>query len=1214
MRHIESASICGHRTCTSILDSRVSKFSAGEKPLALCWALVKYHDRIISTAADRVAGFATVINQTREVSLAFKCVSVLHDSGTNSFLSLNPLLSVDTGPEHINPAHSSAGEKPLALCWALMKNMIILLNHLRAWMRKWVLISNAPFRTTRRLYIAQPGHQPNEGRALAAVAKIPDALLRKIEAIFWAIFNMLPCRLRTTELDEQLALQTPRRKVVDLLYGAVSIEFVASTTFSAASNRFLAWTRHRVGAVSKLTRLVTLTSVDLCLNYVTCVAVARHLQLPSLIPHLLASEFVSNVLLRAGSSPGLATDDNKVNNQNTQPEDRRIRMVVSMANFYGLGFRSYWASPDPDAMSDISDSGQETPRDSHSPLPPELVNGMSSLNLEEESHMPGTFSASSPLASDLHNGLAALSLDGTKSPNTSSLPPPAFDVVSRMNALSLDTPNNDHAEDMIANLITAATMTATSTDGSSHSKLFSSSDDAYPPTSAPSHTYRPLPLSDALQSVQATVNAPRAALSPSCTPGRQFGSASSSSPSPRRQSGSNQSPGSLQSTKPVCSPPQLNSVFTRHDKNELDDLEGINKNLQEQEELIFGDGFSSLDDEQQALRLDLVHTFTQKNLQRVTQYFEKATDRQKKARQRSSTSSPLKVEEELAEQRKELHERLRSLLVKTDTIKLLRIPKAPVKINTDYVHQSDFFYMDQINQVLVLLAVICNMVIGLSIVQCNFLVGVSVMLDEVIAGMPNSLTGALKRFGAEGRFDSYATCPTCNFTNKGVLIDNGQYHYPETCTNRVVGESVNSFHDYLACCLGDPTYLECSKKAADDAYNAISSGQQHDDIQDVFDAEFTMDFKGPDGSLFVNRGAKIRLAFSIHTDFLNPNGITHRGPTQSIGVISCTNLALDPSICYLPKYLYHASIIPGPKEPDVDEMDHFVRPVIEKFATAWRPGLKVSQTADSKLESVVEAGIFLSVNDLPAARKVAGFQGVNSEFICTVCPLRGRNQIFSTNHSHWNTRDVNELRHLAEQYRDTETVAQRKSLFKQRRVRWSSLWLLKYWDPTKMLVIDTMHCLLEGIVHYHCCHVLRLDASAMKTKTDLEDHRFAYDWPWVDYSDEVAPPGCMLKEKDVSRVAKLQTALCIALKGDKALTLDELWTQLFNSGNLDALHFVVHSLQLSLTLKDIQDNVANLYLKRVSEKSKAKQVETHFPFDKEACTKSHFVAILINWL
>ncbi|THU90389.1 hypothetical protein K435DRAFT_618136, partial [Dendrothele bispora CBS 962.96] len=88
--------------------------------------------------------------------------------------------------------------------------------------------------------------------------------------------------------------------------------------------------------------------------------------------------------------------------------------------------------------------------------------------------------------------------------------------------------------------------------------------------------------------------------------------------------------------------------------------------------------------------------------------------------------------------------------------------------------------------------------------------------------------------------------------------------------------------------------------------------------------------------------------FSIHTDFLNPNGITHHGPTQSIGIISCANLALDPSIRYLPEYLYIAGIIPGPKEPDVDEMDHFVCPVIEQFATAWRPGLKVSRTALSE--------------------------------------------------------------------------------------------------------------------------------------------------------------------------------------------------------------------------------------------------------------------------
>ncbi|KAJ4465796.1 hypothetical protein C8J55DRAFT_378499, partial [Lentinula edodes] len=93
---------------------------------------------------------------------------------------------------------------------------------------------------------------------------------------------------------------------------------------------------------------------------------------------------------------------------------------------------------------------------------------------------------------------------------------------------------------------------------------------------------------------------------------------------------------------------------------------------------------------------------------------------------------------------------------------------------------------------------------------------------------------------------------------------------------------------------------------------------------DVFEAEFIKDFRGPDGKLFVNRGNKVRLTFSIHLDFFNPNGITYRGAHNSIGVISCANLALDSSIRYLPENMFLAGIIPGPSEPKGDQMDHFV--------------------------------------------------------------------------------------------------------------------------------------------------------------------------------------------------------------------------------------------------------------------------------------------------
>ncbi|KAE9390970.1 hypothetical protein BT96DRAFT_798013, partial [Gymnopus androsaceus JB14] len=103
---------------------------------------------------------------------------------------------------------------------------------------------------------------------------------------------------------------------------------------------------------------------------------------------------------------------------------------------------------------------------------------------------------------------------------------------------------------------------------------------------------------------------------------------------------------------------------------------------------------------------------------------------------------------------------------------------------------------------------------------------------------------------------------------------------------------------------------------------------------------FVRDHKGPDGKLFVDRGNKIRLAFSIHTDFFNPKRITHRGLHASVGVVSCANLALDSSIRYLPEYLY-TYLIPGPHEPDYDQLDHYLRPTLEKFVEAWRPGMRV---------------------------------------------------------------------------------------------------------------------------------------------------------------------------------------------------------------------------------------------------------------------------------
>ncbi|KAE9382269.1 hypothetical protein BT96DRAFT_1010997 [Gymnopus androsaceus JB14] len=72
--------------------------------------------------------------------------------------------------------------------------------------------------------------------------------------------------------------------------------------------------------------------------------------------------------------------------------------------------------------------------------------------------------------------------------------------------------------------------------------------------------------------------------------------------------------------------------------------------------------------------------------------------------------------------------------------------------------------------------------------------------------------------------------------------------------------------------------------------------------------------------------------------------------------------------------------------------------------------------------AIVEVGILLSVNDLSAAHKIAGFLGVSSAFICTVCQLRGKTGTFNTDHAQWIPRSRDELHHWSTAYRDAQTL------------------------------------------------------------------------------------------------------------------------------------------------------------------------------------------------
>jgi hypothetical protein len=80
----------------------------------------------------------------------------------------------------------------------------------------------------------------------------------------------------------------------------------------------------------------------------------------------------------------------------------------------------------------------------------------------------------------------------------------------------------------------------------------------------------------------------------------------------------------------------------------------------------------------------------------------------------------------------------------------------------------------------------------------------------------------------------------------------------------------------------------------------------------------------------------------------------------------------------------------------------------------------------------------------------------------------------------WSVQDCTILRQRAAQWKAATTQKSQNMLFSQNGIRWTELWRLPYWDPTRMLVVDPMHCLLEGLAQFHFRNVLKL------TTTDAE--------------------------------------------------------------------------------------------------------------------------------
>lgn len=137
---------------------------------------------------------------------------------------------------------------------------------------------------------------------------------------------------------------------------------------------------------------------------------------------------------------------------------------------------------------------------------------------------------------------------------------------------------------------------------------------------------------------------------------------------------------------------------------------------------------------------------------------------------------------------------------------------------------------------------------------------------------------------------------------------------------------------------------------------------------------------------------------------------------MSVGtvVLFCPNT--PPELRYKPENVFIVGIIPGSKEPSVLQMNNLLRPLVTELQELW-VGKQLYSSGDLSLN--VRAALVVLTCDLPAARKVAGFESHASNLFCS-CYYLQRQNIESLDVASWEMR-------TRERY-NAETIAWRAAV------------------------------------------------------------------------------------------------------------------------------------------------------------------------------------------
>lgn len=363
---------------------------------------------------------------------------------------------------------------------------------------------------------------------------------------------------------------------------------------------------------------------------------------------------------------------------------------------------------------------------------------------------------------------------------------------------------------------------------------------------------------------------------------------------------------------------------------------------------------------------------------------------------------------------------------------------------------------------------------------------------KILDHFPRDIRGVRRAFDLEAVITIYATCPSCCCTYAPSFSDKIPV-YPSRCqhrsgprskpcnsrltTNRVLnGESIRApirpfvtqdFEAFVGGLITRPGMEEILQKgkAIRDRYN----------LRDITDGSAVAEMLGPDGRPFTEAPeGELRLLWALSVDWFNPYLNKIAGLSISTGSMAMSCLYLPPSMRYKTDNLYLAGIIPGPKEPKLERINHFLRPLVDQLLISWEHGVWYNRTYDYPRGRRARSALALVIADLPGARKVSGLASHSAGCFCAQCHLKKQN-INNIDMTTWKMKTAHEMLEVAIRWRDANTQDERDRIFKEIGVRWSELNRLPYWDPILRVIIDGMHNIFLGLTQFHFRKVIGMD-------------------------------------------------------------------------------------------------------------------------------------------